>query len=602
MMNGIDPRHRKLSLRSTVDWTVLFGVGFSRQAAARAWRWRWLLLMNVYLVSPLLLYESGIASTRSYPDKILLFALPASILWLLLIQRLFRQLWRAHALLFPLYIAVGIDLYLIISYQTRLTSSTIAMFLDNLDNAADYGITQLTQISLSALALVAFYSVGMFKIRSLTINPKRKGVVAALAGLLALYGTVTAKQVRSGFGVQQSAMDVISHDRNSPFGIFPQTYIAWQSAKESFEHRRLSASFRFGARSNASSDPSEVYVLVIGESSRPDHWGLYGYHRDTTPGLRREKKLIAFKDAVAQAALTQISVPSIITRCSVIDGARCVSERSLVSLFKEAGFTTYWLSTQQRDQWTGAVNRYMAEADFQYSYERQHDRVLVDMVEKVVAEPKTANRRLFFVLHTQGSHFVFADRYPESFQVFPESGPGLTDREKMANTYDNTIRYTDDILSRLIAILKENNSPSAMLYVADHAENLRDDQRNLFGHFLNNEYDLPIPMVIWYSHQTEMRYPDKIRAALHNAARPLNTSAVLYTLADIAGIQFPDANFPYRSLVSPRFTSPRRWVMKMGGGLVDFDRNFRGLRPQRQPVTGNVERLHKPIVATAAIK
>src|SRR6059058_4932995 len=98
-----------------------------RSAARWAWKWRWLLLMNAFLVSPVFLYELRLF--ESGPDKTILFTLGASVLWLLTVQLFARRIWIAHAVLFPLYVVVAVDLYVITHYQTRLTSSMILIIL-----------------------------------------------------------------------------------------------------------------------------------------------------------------------------------------------------------------------------------------------------------------------------------------------------------------------------------------------------------------------------------------------------------------------------------------------------------------------------------------
>ncbi|WP_164045259.1 sulfatase-like hydrolase/transferase, partial [Serratia marcescens] len=44
------------------------------------------------------------------------------------------------------------------------------------------------------------------------------------------------------------------------------------------------------------------YVLIIGESERTASMGIYGYHRNTTPELQKQKsQLLLFRNAVAPA-------------------------------------------------------------------------------------------------------------------------------------------------------------------------------------------------------------------------------------------------------------------------------------------------------------
>jgi glucan phosphoethanolaminetransferase (alkaline phosphatase superfamily) len=190
----------------------------------------------------------------------------------------------------------------------------------------------------------------------------------------------------------------------------------------------------------------------------------------------------------------------------------------------------------------------------------------------------------FFVLHTQGSHEVYVDRYPANFNVFQQNA-NATDRERLVNAYDNTILYTDFVLSELIDFLARLPGTSALLYVADHGENLADDSRRLKGHFFNNKYDLPIAGVFWFSDSFASRYPARVSALMANARARVNTRAIFYTLADMAALTLQDPNMARLSLLSPTFEPPRREVFGAWGDggqikTVDYDADVLALAPQ----------------------
>ena len=44
----------------------------------------------------------------------------------------------------------------------------------------------------------------------------------------------------------------------------------------------------------------EIYIFVIGETSRAGNWGLYGYERNTTPKLDAMPDVIHFDDVLTQ--------------------------------------------------------------------------------------------------------------------------------------------------------------------------------------------------------------------------------------------------------------------------------------------------------------
>ncbi|MEO8902994.1 MAG: phosphoethanolamine transferase, partial [Polyangiaceae bacterium] len=368
------------------------------------------------------------------------------------------------------------------------------------------------------------------------------------------------------------------NDRNSPFGVFSQTYLTVSLHQEELRERRLAETFHFGATREAPPSEPETYVLVIGESARRHNFSLYGYGRDTNPELAKLSNLIVFKDVITQVAQTQLSVPLIITRGNLMDRARSARETSIVSAFHEVGFRTYWLSTQQRETAMAAISRYTVEADVVRFFERQHDGVLADSMKGLLGQANDTATKRFFLLHTLGSHFNLTSRYPREFARFPDGeNSGLlhgtsasVGHRELIGAYDNTVLYTDHVLGEIVETLKKRPGIKAMWYVPDHGDNLRDDARNLFGHAHSNEYDLPIPMVFWYSDEFAARYPEKVATARKNADRPLNTRAVFYSLAQMAGISIADPDLPKLSVFSPDLTNVKRMVAKVPHP-IDFD-------------------------------
>jgi len=286
------------------------------------------------------------------------------------------------------------------------------------------------------------------------------------------------------------------------------------------------------------------------------------------------RDLTVFRDVITQAAVTRRSVPLILTRGTIDDEQRTAREKSIVSVFREAGFHTYWLSTQERDPFTGAINRYPREAELTRFYERRFDGVLVDTVKQMLVENGAKQEKMFFVLHTLGSHFNPTSRYPRSFDVFPDDDSRLDEHARLINAYNNTIVYTDHVLADLMGVLRRRSGLKALFYVADHGENLKDDERGLFGHYQNNEYDLPVPMLFWCSEEFAARFPDKVAAARANAGRPLNTRVVFHSLADMAGIDIHDPETARLSVFSTSLGTIRRMVAGEPKEF-DFDRRRR---------------------------
>src|SRR5262249_2635564 len=100
----------------------------------------------------------------------------------------------------------------------------------------------------------------------------------------------------------------------SPFGL-PLRYAQYREASTRIERARARlANFTFGLPHPVASPGRQIFVLVIGESSRFDRWGVNGYSHPTSPRLAAEPHLVTLSDVVSVAALTRMSVPVILTR------------------------------------------------------------------------------------------------------------------------------------------------------------------------------------------------------------------------------------------------------------------------------------------------
>jgi heptose-I-phosphate ethanolaminephosphotransferase len=440
------------------------------------------------------------------------------------------------------------------------------VIVDNLYDSIDYLKAHGDKIAFTGVAFVVFYVTAIWNIRRLQ-EPRRWRLTAvAFVAVLALYGLLARRS-----GGYFSFM--LYQDRGSPFGVFPQGYVARALELDLQRRSQNARRFSFKATRKTTVDEPETYVLVIGESARPDHFGVYGYHRKTTPLLDQQTGLIAFRNVVSQASVTKDAVPFILTRGSAQDPARTTDERSIVSVYRELGFETYWLSTQQRDLTTGLINRFAAESATARFFERRYDTFLLNELNQARTSTPSGNQKRFIVIHTSGSHFYYPTRYPAEYAIFPAGT--LSTPQETINAYDNSIAFTDYFLSQVIHALEQTPGQKAMLYVSDHGENLSDDDRKLFGHMMNTRYDLPVPMLLWVSPELQARFPDKIANAKANVARRLTTRSVFYTLQDLADASLvgdePDAQA--LSVFRKDCAEPKRYV-STDSRPFDFDAKF----------------------------
>ncbi|MCO5168201.1 MAG: phosphoethanolamine transferase [Planctomycetes bacterium] len=469
----------------------------------------------------------------------------------------------------PFALVALADLFLVVCFRSRLTTSYLSVIVSNLGDTPDFTQAYLPQLAVGLGLGLPLWALLLWRVRGLRPGPRRAWAAAPLAAVVLLYGAVTARQARHGERPARALLDVITHDLNSPFGVLPQGFVTWRLHAEAARAFARSEGFRFGARRDPPPDDRpELHVLVIGETSRPDRWGLNGYERDTSPRLSRTPGLLSFTDVVSQSPSTQQAVPLLLTRATADAMTDAFAERSVITAFKEVGFRTYWLSTQEVSHWAGFIHHYAAEADVRRYFERRHDGALLAPFRDIVARVRGPGDRAFVVLHTMGSHFAFENRYPPEFERFPVHGRGRA--ERLHNAYDNTILYTDHVLAELVAELaRRDDLVSSLLFISDHGENLLDDERRLFGHAIGTAWDLPVATFFWPSQALEARHPELVRRARGHVDRPLSSRHVFHSLVDLAGLRAEGFDRRLSIFGEDLATPPRRFVI--GARVDDFD-------------------------------
>ena len=313
-------------------------------------------------------------------------------------------------------------------------------------------------------------------------------------------------------------------------------------------------------------------VLVIGESVRPDHLSLYGYPRDTTPGLQRMAgAMLRFDDVASIAHWTDTAVPCIVSR-PLENGRRA----GLVRTLDEAGFHTAWLSNQESSD----LIRSARVADFardDYDFHLRLDTALLPPFEALLRQ---AGPRQFIALHMIGSHFPYEERYDARARRF---GPTLADagvsghpgpkfKAEAINSYDNSLVALDQFLMRVVAALQADPHPALLVFTSDHGENLFDDERQRFMHALRtpSKADTTVPLFVWANEAHRRSHPGALRPLTERLHAPISHIDLMPTLLDLAGVDAEGLR-PEHSLLSPAWRPHPRHLQQIAGPGWDYD-------------------------------
>ncbi|MFZ4834616.1 kdo(2)-lipid A phosphoethanolamine 7''-transferase [Rouxiella sp. Mn2063] len=287
----------------------------------------------------------------------------------------------------------------------------------------------------------------------------------------------------------------------SAFGLFVySTYSNAEDAKNLFDP---SKHFTY----DPPKDVNDLYVVfVIGESARRDHMGIYGYSRDNTPNLAKEKNLAALQGYSCDTA-TKLSLRCMFVRegGTTDTPQRTLKEMNVFSVLKNEGFTSD-LYSMQSEAWfynqTRAVDYSLREdiaAEKRNVGKPIDDMLLIDEVKDSITNHPDGKHLI--ILHTKGSHYLYSERYPRSFARYQPECMGIDDScstEEMVNAYDNSLLYTDYFLEQVFNQLRNRNA--IVFYASDHGESI---SRNMHFHGTPRDIAPPeqraVPIMVWAS-------------------------------------------------------------------------------------------------------
>jgi len=421
-------------------------------------------------------------------------------------------------------------------------------------------------------------------------------VMISVGGSILIYGlmsnnindrvdkTLENLGARDEFLSPQFSYGLDSYKDVYPFGLILR-WIEYYKQKTTLKNTLLSVKLLSSGYERETLAKEEIYIVIIGESSRSDHWGLNGYSRNTTPLLSARDDIVSFSNAVSASAATRTAVPILLSRSSAEDVLKSNLKNSWINDFKVHGFKTYWFSTQMpvgtHDTMIGAYAGMVDALKYlnlgRYSIHSDFDEVLIPSLQVALQEP---SEKKLIVLHTLGSHTPYHFRYPESFTYFKpafetNSFANIFDKSRvnmLRNGYDNSVRYTDYLLNEIITILEKRNSYSALWYISDHGETFIDEDCLAAGHGFASKYNFHIPLIFWSSKKYKLLNDEKMNATVQLKNKPVFTTDFFDTMMQTAG--FKSNSHVFNGFLGASYISPKRFVATLGAASYDYDEEY----------------------------
>jgi lipid A ethanolaminephosphotransferase len=253
-----------------------------------------------------------------------------------------------------------------------------------------------------------------------------------------------------------------------------------------------------------------LVVLVVGETARAENFSLGGYARDTNPELKKQQ-VIYFPHATSCGTETAISVPCMFSNMPRMhyDASLARHQEGVLDILAHAGVSVLWRENDGGCK--GACDR-VPHTDMtqwklpQYCHDGFcQDDVLLHRLDNYVDSLRNDG---IIVLHQMGSHGpAYYQRYPAEFRRFTPTCDSNQiqdcDHQALVNTYDNSLLYTDDMVSRTIDTLKgmSDRFNVALVYLSDHGESLGERGMYLHGapYLFAPSQQTHIPLLMWMS-------------------------------------------------------------------------------------------------------
>ncbi|WP_417810899.1 phosphoethanolamine transferase [Thalassospira alkalitolerans] len=261
---------------------------------------------------------------------------------------------------------------------------------------------------------------------------------------------------------------------------------------------------------SANGKPTLMF-LVIGETARAQSVQANGYARPTSVFTQKIPGLLAFQNVRSCGTATAVSVPCMFSTMGHdnYNGEVARHSESLMDVVAKAGVSVFWKENDEGCK--GACDRTpsveLRAKDFPEFCGNGtcHDEVMLAGLDEQIAGMSGDK---LITLHLMGSHGpTYYKRYPDEHRFFtpdcPRSDIENCTQEELVNTYDNTIRYTDFVIAKLVEQLQsyQDQYNTVLLYVSDHGESLGESGMYLHGapYMFAPDEQTHVPMFIWTS-------------------------------------------------------------------------------------------------------
>jgi lipid A ethanolaminephosphotransferase len=261
-------------------------------------------------------------------------------------------------------------------------------------------------------------------------------------------------------------------------------------------------------------DKPNLTVFIVGETARAQNYQLNGYKRQTNKYSQGLPNLISFQNVRSCGTATAVSLPCMFSMMDKENYSRkeFKNQDKLTDIIKRTGIEQLWVENNTGCKGICNEIKHITISPDTDKYcdgsVCRDDVFLTDLQDKIDA---MKGKDSVIYLHIMGSHGpTYFKRYSDQYRQFsPDCDrsdiQNCTD-EQIINAYDNTIAFTDYIMSQAVKTLDNNtdNFNATMLYVSDHGESLGENGLYLHGlpYALAPDEQTRVPFILWMENST----------------------------------------------------------------------------------------------------
>lgn len=298
----------------------------------------------------------------------------------------------------------------------------------------------------------------------------------------------------------------------------------------------------------------ENIVLIIGESHSSLHNSLNGYEKLTNPNLEKLRDfglLTVFQDAESPAVYTVGSFKYMMTtmKKDSEEQEEWYKYTTLPYIMRKGGYKTYWVSNQcKRGLFDNIVSSFSEVCDTSYfigknveaGLSNSFDGDLIDVIEKY---HRNSDGKKFFIVNLMGSHIKYSERFPDDFKHFKaeDYSKYKKSQRQIRADYDNSILYTDYVVSSIMKLFE--NSNSIVLYLSDHGEDVYETSDDMANHGVENipesyAVGIKIPFIVYTTNEFKMKNPCTLDYINDIANKKYCTEDIFHFIMRMAYIEF----------------------------------------------------------------